>query len=86
MPQTLLPLFPSICKNLIPIAAITSVYKKAAAVKGIKKITIGSGVRYDMLVSRKDVDPRKTWFGGVHQAANRPPCFGSIESGTRAYL
>lgn len=53
-------LFPSICKNLnTDHNPITSVYKKAAAVKGIKKITIGSGVRYDMLVSRKDVDPRK---------------------------
>jgi len=46
-------LFPSLCKNLnIDHKPLTGLYKKAAAIKGIKKVTIGSGVRYDMLIGR----------------------------------
>lgn len=46
-------LFPSVCKNLnMDHKPITAVYQKVAAVKGIKKVTIGSGVRYDMLTGR----------------------------------
>jgi len=53
-------IFPNICRNLntdhIP---LTELYRKAATVKGVKKVTIGSGVRYDMLVGRTaDEDKR----------------------------
>lgn len=45
-------LFPSICKNLnIDHHPLINLYRKAAQVKGIRKVTIGSGVRYDMLLS-----------------------------------
>lgn len=55
-------LFPSVCKNLnIDHKPITAVYQKVAAVKGIKKVTIGSGVRYDMLTGRTKEDD--TRFG-----------------------
>jgi len=44
-------IYPTICKNLnTNHSTITELYKKAAQVPGIKKITIGSGIRYDMLI------------------------------------
>ncbi|MBK7174487.1 MAG: YgiQ family radical SAM protein [Bacteroidales bacterium] len=44
-------LFPNLCKNLdINHKPLTQLYKKAEKVPGIKKVTIGSGVRYDMLI------------------------------------
>ncbi len=43
--------FPEICENLgTNHAPLIALYKRARAVKGIKKITIGSGVRYDLAV------------------------------------
>ena len=43
--------FPSICKNLnTDHAPLITLYRKARALKGIKKILIGSGVRYDLAV------------------------------------
>jgi uncharacterized radical SAM protein YgiQ len=42
-------IFPSICKNLnASHQPLTDLYKKALAVKGIKHIFIGSGIRYDL--------------------------------------
>lgn len=44
-------LFPSICPNLNhDHALLLSLYKKVAALPGIKHVFIGSGIRYDMLV------------------------------------
>ncbi len=43
-------IFPKVCFNLnTSHKDLTELYKKANAQKGIKKITIGSGIRYDLL-------------------------------------
>jgi len=53
-------IFPSICNNLnTDHKPLTALYKKAAAVKGIKKIYIGSGIRYDMLTGRSAEDDKR---------------------------
>jgi len=52
-------IFPSICKNLnTDHRPMTALYKKAMLVQGIKRITIGSGIRYDMLVGRSEAESR----------------------------
>ena len=44
-------IFPNVCKNLNRNhAPLIALYRKAAAIKGVKHITIGSGIRYDMLL------------------------------------
>jgi len=35
---------------------MTALYKKAMLVQGVKRITIGSGIRYDMLVGRTEAE------------------------------
>jgi len=53
-------IFPSVCNNLnTNHKPLTALYRKAAAVKGIKKIYIGSGIRYDMLISRSSEDDKR---------------------------
>ena len=43
--------FPGVCQNLLTDhAPLTQLYRKARALKGIKKILIGSGLRYDLAV------------------------------------
>lgn len=43
--------YPGICQNLhTDHAPLTQLYRKARAIKGIKKILIGSGLRYDLAV------------------------------------
>ncbi len=46
-------IFPTVCSNLstshTPLLAL---YEKASQIKGIKKITIGSGIRYDLFLNR----------------------------------
>jgi uncharacterized radical SAM protein YgiQ len=43
--------YPSICKNLdTDHAALIKLYRRARALPGVKKITIGSGLRYDLAV------------------------------------
>jgi len=43
--------FPTICKNLITDhSATTSLYRKARAIKGVKRVAIASGLRYDLAV------------------------------------
>jgi len=51
-------LFPKICQNLsLDHRKLTEIYQKALQIKGVKKITIGSGIRYEMLVGqKKEVD------------------------------
>jgi len=45
-------IFPSICKNLnLNHKPLVNLYKAAARVPGVKKITIGSGIRYEMLLN-----------------------------------
>jgi uncharacterized radical SAM protein YgiQ len=44
-------LFPKICPNLnTDHAPLTALYAKAEAVKGVRKVTIGSGLRYDLFL------------------------------------
>jgi len=53
-------IFPGICNNLnTDHKPLTSLYKQAAAIKGIKKIYIGSGIRYDMLTGRSAEDDKR---------------------------
>lgn len=51
-------LFPEICKNLnYDHGPLTRLYGAVQNIKGVKKITIGSGIRYEMLVTRnKELD------------------------------
>lgn len=43
--------FPGICENLVTDhSALISLYRKARSISGVKKITIGSGLRYDLAV------------------------------------
>lgn len=45
-------LFPSICRNLnIDHKPIVRLYDSVSNIKGVKKITIGSGIRYEMLLT-----------------------------------
>ena len=53
-------IFPSICNNLnTDHKPLTNLYKQAAAIKGIKKIYVGSGIRYDMLTGRGAEDDKR---------------------------
>ena len=46
-------IYPSTCKNLnFDHNPMLQLYEKAEKIKGVKKITIGSGVRYDMLLGK----------------------------------
>lgn len=46
-------IFPSVCANLSTNhAPLISLYEKASKIKGIKRITIGSGIRYDLFLNR----------------------------------
>ncbi|MDR1182959.1 MAG: YgiQ family radical SAM protein [Bacteroidales bacterium] len=45
-------IFPKICMNLnFDHKPLITLYKKASALRGVKKISIGSGIRYDLLIS-----------------------------------
>jgi len=53
-------IFPAICNNLnTDHKPLTALYKQAAAIKGIKKIYVGSGIRYDMLTGRGTEDDKR---------------------------
>ncbi len=46
-------IYPAVCNNLITDhKPLLNLYKKAAAIKGIKKVFIGSGVRYDLFTGK----------------------------------
>lgn len=48
-------IYPSICKNLNHSHHhLTELYKSASRINGIKKITIGSGIRYDICIYKSD--------------------------------
>lgn len=50
-------IFPKVCKNLIiNHKPLTLLYKKAAKVKNVNHITIGSGIRYDLLLADPTTD------------------------------
>lgn len=49
-------IFPTICKNLNNShKQLTNLYKKALQIKGIKRILIGSGVRYDLFYADQNI-------------------------------
>jgi uncharacterized radical SAM protein YgiQ len=53
-------LYPALCKNLdTNYTPLIELYKEARKVKGIKKVTVGSGIRYDLILDKKNklVDP-----------------------------
>ena len=53
-------LFPHVCKNLnYNHKPLLDLYNKASGIRGIKKIAISSGVRYDMLVDTKPSDQKR---------------------------
>ncbi len=48
-------IFPKVCNNLnTDHSALTRIYQKARNMKGVKKVFIGSGVRYDMLFNKEN--------------------------------
>ena len=48
-------LFPKICPNLhLDHHKLTALYQKALQIKGVKQITIGSGIRYEMLIGQNE--------------------------------
>lgn len=50
-------IFPKVCKNLIiNHKELVSLYREAAKVANVKHITIGSGIRYDLLVADAQTD------------------------------
>lgn len=50
-------IFPKVCPNLnLNHRPLIELYRKAKAIEGIKQITIGSGIRYDMLISDRQTD------------------------------
>lgn len=62
-------IFHSICPNLnTDHKPLTALYKQAAAIKGIKKIYVGSGIRYDMLVGRSPEEDKR--FGLTEYTRN----------------
>ena len=53
-------IYPILCKNLdTNYSPLIALYKEARTIKGIKKITIGSGIRYDLIIDKnnKPVNP-----------------------------
>lgn len=48
-------IYPLICRNLdTDCTSLIALYKEAKIVKGIKKITIGSGIRYDLIIDKNN--------------------------------
>ena len=48
-------IYPLICKNLdTSYNPLIALYKEARTIKGIKKITIGSGIRYDLIIDNNN--------------------------------
>jgi uncharacterized radical SAM protein YgiQ len=53
-------IFPIICRNLdTNYSPLIALYKEAKNVRGIKKVTVGSGIRYDLIIDQqnKPIDP-----------------------------
>lgn len=50
-------IFPNICRNLnTDHKPMTELYRKALTIRNVKRITIGSGIRYDMLIGRTEAE------------------------------
>lgn len=56
-------IYPSVCHNLdTNHQPLTELYQKASKVKGIKKVFVGSGIRYDMLVGRPKAEAERNGY------------------------
>ncbi len=54
-------IYPNICKNLnVDLTVLIDLYKHARKIKGIKKITIGSGIRYDLIIDKNNMPISKS--------------------------
>lgn len=52
-------IFPKVCPNLnIDHKPLIELYRKASNIQGIKQITIGSGIRYDMLIGDAETEKK----------------------------
>ena len=50
-------IFPAVCPNLdTDHKPLIALYRRAASVKGVRRITIGSGIRYDLLLADEATD------------------------------
>ncbi len=59
-------LHPSICKNLnTDHTPLIELYKRASEIEGVKKITIGSGIRYDFLEEEEDKNRFREYFANL---------------------
>ena len=48
-------IFPNICRNLnIDLSPLIELYREARETEGVKKVTIGSGIRYDLIIDRNN--------------------------------
>ena len=48
-------IYPRLCRNLdTNYSPLIALYKEAKAIRGIKKITIGSGIRYDLIIDKNN--------------------------------
>lgn len=64
-------IFPKVCRNLnINHKPIIELYRKAAKVKGVKHITIGSGIRYDMLLNDAQTDKENGLSDYIREVVN----------------
>ncbi len=62
-------IFPNICKNLdMNHKPMNELYEKVRKTEGIKKVTIGSGVRYDMLVGRNEKETKQNGYNEYLEA------------------
>lgn len=56
-------IYPAVCHNLdTNHRPLTELYQKAAKIKGIKKVFVGSGIRYDMLIGRPKPEAERNGY------------------------
>ena len=56
-------IFPSVCKNLdTSHKSLIDIYSKVQQIDGVKKLSIGSGVRYDLILHEKNKDKSKLQY------------------------
>ena len=65
--------YPDICENLgTDHAPLIQLYRRARALPGIKKILIGSGVRYDLAVDRRSTSRSSRSTTSAATSRSRP--------------
>lgn len=64
-------IFPEVCPNLnINHKPLIELYRKASKINGVKQITIGSGIRYDMLLNDKQIDQENGLSDYIREVVN----------------